>query len=362
MESARIETLLDQGWNLIGQLHQWMSNPSADPYQQDDLVDLIAGLQSFWGKSDDLHLKRLARSSLALEQFFERLCAKKLDIAGESLSDLGSGITALEDLLLEFEATGEEPVISHLDSLLRLEKQASLKYSTDVTRTTIEISTGDEPSRIIVSPNPGELVEARSNSSPIVIPPSHFSDDVETQSERKLTSRPKRIECTLLPVLDRKDVTSFEIPAESLRSLVAEKSSPNEEDDLAAQFPEPKAVLILVESLFYRHLIELALQSAGYDVEAIDPADSKAVFSPTAATPTYRALLVTPSAASQRIDQIRQCCERAGTKVIGLKGSDQDEKFPVELDAAVFKSQPQQLISVLDQLLNSPANLSRKIA
>jgi hypothetical protein len=45
-----------------------------------------------------------------------------------------------------------------------------------------------------------------------------------------------------------------------------------------------------------------------------------------------------------------------------LKAGNTDEPFMVELDAAVPKSRPQQLISVLDQLLNPDSDQPRKIA
>lgn len=360
MESARIETLLDQGWSLIGQLHQWMSIRPQPKHDQDDLVELIAGLQSFWSKADDLDMKRLARSSLILEQFFERLCAQTLEVETEYLEDLSDGITGLEDLLLEFEATGDEPVISHLDALLRLERRTSRKYSIAPTSKTIEISAIDSvPSRALTRVEPSGITSHHTATAPIVIPDVDLMETSERRSGLEMTKAPLRIEQTLVQKSERRGISRL-VVSKTVSSLVADKTEPIAALDSSTMTDQSNSILILLESLFFRHLIELALQSAGYAVEVFDTADSKA--DSQVLILNYRAVLVTPSTASQRIEQIRQSRELGAIKVIGLRATDQHEPFPVDLDACVLKSKPQQLISVLDQLFNPSADFTRRIA
>lgn len=362
MESARIETLLHQGWNLIGQLHQWISNQPDEHQDPDHVVGLIASLQSVWGKADDLEMKRLARRVLALELFFERLFAKKLGVEHEYLKDVSASITGLEDLLLGLEATGAEPDISDLESLVRLERWTSRKYSSNPARKSIEIAVpGNDPSRSIIH---AELIGVHSTGgtkTPIVMRDSDFKEAIQETGELETTPVPKRIDHKLVPRLEQRGVTRFEVQ-ETVRSQVIIESARISDHGHPATTVRSHKILILVESLFYRHLIEMALQSAGYETEAIDPADSESDWATQIPILIYRAILVTPTGASKRIEQIQKSQEMGQTRVIGLNATEQHENFVVELDACVWKSKPQQLISVLEQLFNPSSDFPRKIA
>ena len=126
MDQARIELFLDEGWSLIGRLHQWLARwPEASSDQQ-TIDGLIRGLQAIWATSDDLGVKRLARTSLALEQMLERFYAGTLEFSAERLEDFTKGIGCLQELLLGLEATREEPLFSDLDAILQLERHAHL--------------------------------------------------------------------------------------------------------------------------------------------------------------------------------------------------------------------------------------------
>src|SRR4051812_16172846 len=72
MDQARNELFLDEGWNVIGCLHQWLSKWPQASNDQPCIDSLIGSLQAMWAAADDFGLKRLARTSLALEQMLER--------------------------------------------------------------------------------------------------------------------------------------------------------------------------------------------------------------------------------------------------------------------------------------------------
>jgi hypothetical protein len=357
MEPARIETMLDHGWSLIGQLHHWLSQQRQAHPDRDELIDLICGLQSFWGRVDDLEMKQLARNSLALEQFFERLCAKKLEMSSEHFKDLRAGICSLELLLLEFEATREESAISDLDSLHRLEKRTSRRFSTESTKRTIEIpNTGGVHIRSIILAEPTEQDDSK---SPISVPNTLYLDASEALPRLAMTSFPKRIEQKFVPRLDPFVVTGIETSELLRRSAIADE--PVEiESEVPVSVVESNSILILEESLFYRHLISMALQCAGYDSVALEPLRDEA--SAQDLDLNYRAILVTSSVTIRMHEQIQRSRDASNPFVIGLKANDQDDQFDVELDAIVLKSKPQQLVSVLSQLLKGATDFPRKIA
>jgi hypothetical protein len=363
LELVRFESLLDQGWKLMDLLNRWRMAWPHQSSESDELIEILTGLQIVWVKSDDLALKRIARTSLVLEQFFERLCAKNVPIPVDPFNSLNAVIAGLKDLLLGIEATGEEPGVYDLESLKRVEEFTRQQSSSDRPSRTIEVG----PAVDVVSQPPGSLQTLvltrtpQKDDLPAVLQQS-VAEEVPALRDDRTASHLRRIEQTQVPrvskfIVTRNDLSVVpEVPPKS-----GENHSVTEPETL---IPEPAADLVWVldESLFYRHLIEIALRSAGYPVEVMAPSDVEAFRRSGRTLSPCRAVLVDSSLSVRLSGEITQVREAGGTKIIGLKAGNTDEPFMVELDAAVPKSRPQQLISVLDQLLNPDSDQPRKIA
>ena len=347
MEPARVSTLLDHGWSIVGQLHQWLSTSRHEFHDRDELVVLIRELQTFWGRVDDLELKRFARNTLALEQFFESLCAKRLEVTPGHLDDLQAGIACFEDLLLGFEATGEEPKMTQLDLLSRLEQHPRQQRSSERPTRTIEVDVINHDRQLEAAST--DLIEVPS-PRPIKLP----------QRIANTTRASQRLEQKVVPRIEPFIFTRFENPDVSPPQEVA--ASPLGEQDLEDSVVDSNRVLILEESLFYRHLTQIALRSAGYDTEMPELATGNAIALSEESLVPCGVILVTPFSSWEMASQIQQIRSLRNVKVIGLTGTDPDEAFGVELDACVVKSKPQQLISVLGQLLDPESGHPRKIA
>ena len=440
-DPARIEHLLDHGWFLIGQLHRWLSKWPLESTNRDASIDLIRGLQLLWAKADDLDLKRLARNSLALEQFLERFCARKLEFTSEHLKDMTAGIGSLLDLLLGFEATCEEPALMDVESLQKLERHALQGFLSDEAQTTIEILA-----------NAHDVSTALVRSIPIVMTPAPVpsiaeSRLVQDQFGRSLlamleqfvvkvdetchrlharvladkapyfttTSRLEYLAQSTRELVEQMTHQSLESALEKIDEpserlipwLSLEVSLPRLEDsppllavarsthevlhattleerngaaDNESQSVQelsiveyslsrhrqehanvrPRLVLIVEESLFYRHLIGLALQSAGYESLAVESMASG--LDALGQSPQFCAILVSSTMSPEMSHVIERSRSTQGTKVIGLTMPDPVEFSAVEFDAQVAKSQPAQLIAVLNRLLNSSSDEPRKIA
>ena len=126
MDKARIDIFLDEGWCLIDQLHRWSSKSPETADHGTELIILICDLQKLWSLADDLQLTHLSRTILAIEQIFERVCARSMSLCSERYSDVASGIEGLQELLLGFEATGEEPSSTNIEAIKRIEKWTKL--------------------------------------------------------------------------------------------------------------------------------------------------------------------------------------------------------------------------------------------
>ena len=122
----------------------------------------------------------------------------------------------------------------------------------------------------------------------------------------------------------------------------------------------PKRVLIVEESLFYRQLIGMAVQSAGFEpctaetvAQGIDflkqSCDFKAILIGTLINTEF----------SQAMDRSRIIY---GAKVIGLLASDHDDRDGTGVDERVPRSNPLQLISTLNRVLNEAPDPIRKSA
>ena len=121
MKSVRMEALLKNGRQLVGELRNGLSEQRETPPGPTELVSLIQGLQLFWSRADDLQFKWVARCSLALEQFLESICAKGFIATIEYVREMELAILCLEQMLTELDATGEDPHCPDWESLHRLE-------------------------------------------------------------------------------------------------------------------------------------------------------------------------------------------------------------------------------------------------
>ena len=368
LEPARIESLLDTGWSLISQLRQWFSAWSLGSTDPEGLVDLIRSPQLFWVKADDLGLKRLARNSLALEQFLERYCAGKLELTTEILNDVTAAVGSLQDLLLGFEAMREEPIANDLALLQKLERDTLPGFLSAAAKKTIDVTVvASVPQRQMTTvnhhPNQPELhsrdlhLETVSKTALLGLNPA--IGDTLTASED--TSSPSVSAAWPMAMRHIISVKEFQVAPELID--VSNDALANEVPDAieldSAVVPEPvqealefRRVLIVENSLFYRNLIGMALRSVGYDSDSIQSDSNAFEAVQNERSLEYCAILVGEPVTTEVADAIVRYRTANGTPVIRLMTSDSDETFPFIADESVSKSNPRQLIALLNHLLN----------
>jgi len=362
MEPARIESLLESGWHLIGQLTEWLSAPSQDQSDREYLFEVIRRLQLFWGKADDLSLRRMARNSLVLELFLERICADTLRLTPLSRDDFAGGINSLGKLLRGFESTHTEPEYPDIDLLQRLECQSlqaswsethsarMIEIPMDRAVTAAAVST-EMPPPIVRLPselNQHLLPDANSQAPPSFEPPAtgtfenchQSASDCDLEySFRLLPAPPVR-----LGLPHQGQTISLRVPAD------AEDSNAFPVDNVRASCPETRKVLMVEASLFYRHLFGDVLRTAGYEAIAIEglPGQLEAIESDTDAR--FCAMMIGLPAATEAAQLIQRIRHQLGIHLIGLLTT-QDHRFStVEVDACVLKSHPRHLLDVLERL------------
>ena len=383
LEPARIESLLDHAWRLISQLRQWFAAWSLGSTDHDGLVELIRNLQLFWIKADDLELKRLARNSLAIEQFLERFCAGKLELTSENLNDVTAAVGSLQDLLLGLEAMREEPLITDLASLQKLERDTLKGFWSETSKRTIEVALVANdvahgavtahplPNRLEVVPTPSHprlTSETLFNElKPFVEKSSSASVDLSSSaatgpwpaairhvlSVREFQAAPDLIRISDNSIVDTPPDASIQAGSETI--------DVPESVEEAIEF---RRVLIIEDSLFYRNLIGMALRSVGYDSDSIksDANDFARIQNERASG--YCAILIGEPVTPEIADKVMSCRTSNGVPVIRLMTSDNDQSFPFTVDASVTKSNPRQLIAALNHLLNPTSSviLSRREA
>ena len=441
MDQARIEFLLDDGWVLVNRLHQWLAAFPQGLNDRNALAELIGGLQRLWSVADDLRLKRLARVTLGLEQLFERLCARNLDFSTEEMQNvITSNVSGLQGMLLELEATREEPEILELNSLARLERfvlqpvrhhsepvtsliETSSLHFDDSQTTTISFETAvglsdDERSVVIAEtcdrPHVDqawlELLEQFVVQIDATCHRLHERMVADELPYATTTSRLEHLAATTrelvervvfrpqldlaAPMLDRMETAvSLMIPEHSLPQLMtvevisevnrvgnestfdtivapatligstdetsvdgAPLVTPNLQELVKIQLA-PRRVLVVEESLFYRHLICLAAQSASYETHAVESIEQGV--SALEQSSNFQAILIGSAITPEMAQAIEQHRQSHGLKVIGLKGSEQTQLAADGVDDQVARSQPHQLISVLDRLLEDSSSDKR---
>jgi chemotaxis protein histidine kinase CheA len=432
MDQARIDIFLDEGWCLIDQLHRWSSRTSVESDDRALLIELIRELQKLWAMADDLQLSRLSRTILAIEQFLERICARSLAFNSERFHEVASGIEGLQDLLLGYEATREEPSYANLDSLLRIEQSAqqatgneddkpaadmnaivsvfesarndSASNSTMIPRADScgELSISQTP----VDPQKVELLDqftaklddtcrrlhARvlADEAPYVTTTSrleHLAEETRLLAEemireaRLMRSPPTQPHFENPPhiftVTAARTASTIEdlsrpplvlpvepsvIAAPQLQRLtsITEASSQNVDPPVATVRANGLRILIVEESLFYRHLLGIAVQSAGYEPQIAESVARGLEM--LQQTTELSALLVGSTLSPAMVCEIARRRRSSPIKVIGMTLPGH-EKVPVpDLDARISKMHPQQLIAVLDKLLFEALEQTRKSA
>ncbi|WP_010582777.1 response regulator [Schlesneria paludicola] len=108
-------------------------------------------------------------------------------------------------------------------------------------------------------------------------------------------------------------------------------------------------ILIVEESLFYRHLICMAVQSAGFEpcmaesaaqaLEILEPSDE------------FSAILIGETVSASLAQLIADRRQSRGLKVIGLTQTDRSSQEMGGVDGHVLRTQPQQLVMILNRLL-----------
>ena len=362
MEPARIESLLESGWHLIGQLTEWLSAPPPDLSDRLRLFEIIRRLQHFWSKADDLNLRRIARNSLVLELFLERICAETLELTPLNGDDLASGINSLGILLRGFESTHVEPEFPDIDLLQRLECQSlQASWSQAQPARTIEIPAGVMVVAPAVSAGmPLPIVRLASERNQhlrldenLQASPSYDLTQFATiedfrasdtgyddeSSRRLLPGPPVRLR---LPHHGQ----SIALPA----PVVVDDSHPCHVENVRASFPETRKVLMVEASLFYRHLFGDVLRTAGYEAVAIEGLAGQLEAIESDADSSFCAIMIGLPAATEAAQIIQRIRHQLGIHLIGLLTT-QDHRFStVEVDACVLKSHPRHLLDVLERL------------
>ncbi len=438
-DQTRIESFLDDGWLVIGQLHQWLLQRPVASQDQTALEPLIRGLQTIWANADDLGLKGLARVSLAVEQVLERQCAGNLELDTQRRRDLTSGVGCLQDLLLGYEATREEQQIVDLETLSRLERYSAqplwvdaspmhvvqtvvpLPLKTDVeeelvpegfvhelinpellvmleqfveklddtshrlharmladeapyTTTTSRLEHLAQATRDVVWQirRPQQVTRAfvlesplQSAEMPLANDDSSLSDVSETQmsvAESLIVSgetasfdveHPIAEEVELREELFLADFSSSQFPSEL-------KETEHSESTVFESGLKSRQILIVEESLFYRHLISMAVQSAGYDPHT---AESVGVgMDLLKRSQEFGVIVVGSDISSSPLQSIESYRSDNGTKVVQLTSSKSNRAALPCADYCIEKSHPQKLLAILDTLFNGPESDVRKSA
>jgi CheY-like chemotaxis protein len=439
MDQAHIESFLDDGWCLIGQLHQWMSRWPQVPSDRASLIDLINGLQSLWGTADDLGLTRLSRISLALEQVFERFCARNLEVTNARLADVTAGVGSLQELLLGLEATREQPDFTDLAVLQRLEHHALQPKWRARDESIVVLESAAPPASVAppvevsstpIAKIPQQQLQHELSASPLWSAPPLLMmleqfvvklDDTCHQLHARMvadetpyvttTSRlehlaqmtrqlvdqiGQQVRSTGSPQADGSSAEQIEFPAAGKPPRLVDMSTaavdlrPStfdarptpicrdeteaetglsiadfavgpRESELVHSGLRPQRVLMIEESLFYRHLIGLAVQSAGYEFHSADSVTRG--LEVLDMSPDWSAILVGATVSAEIASVIQHLRQKNSVKVIGLTTSNYTGHDAAgDVDAMVSKSHPQELIAILNRLCQDRTGDTRKSA
>jgi CheY-like chemotaxis protein len=435
MDLARIEFFLDDGWCLIGEVHQWLSRSSSGPLDTLAANQLIHGLQKMWSAANDLGASQIARTSLALELMLERFCAGTLEFSVERLEDFTRGVGCLQEMLLGLEATREEPNCPDLEALQRIERhthEANWAIHTEITDTPREIpletfaASGDVESADDSSeqPQPDSLPGeegVKSIERTLLRMLEQFViklDDICQQLHSRMmadqtpyvttTSRLEHLAQVTRGLVDQMlhqpgytttgdfdlardfpeasaasdDLTpqlivapqsdefeSIEIAPSAFAAEMdkisrdLEEMLPDElfDDEIAAvatsPYPEfqPKShqVLIVEESLFYRHLLKTSVAAAGHEARTCNSVSE--AFAALEESHDYLVALIDASTEPETVQSIKRLGLSTGIRIVGLTTPSSSPGHQEIFDDCVSKAHPQKLIDVLQRILDDAA-------
>lgn len=440
MDCTRLEFFLDDGWKLIGQVHQWLSALPESMRDRGQIDGLIRGLQSIWSNADDLEISRIARASLAIEQVLERVFAESMEFSSDLAIDLTDGTRCLQELLLGLEATREEPEFPDLGAVIRLERRISSvvwenreEIADACQENFVEVPEGIQQSEAIAGEikrdeSVAESIDLDSHShctdktllgmleqfvaklddtcqrlhARMLTDETHYVsttsrlehlsqvtrelvDQIICQAVPSLTSI-KEVQTELNDVLAMASALNAQVQTPVAEPIVQIQPSPYsvELNKLTEEFERllpstllntgvsptsnlesddaesgRRRVLIVEQSIFYRHLIASAVQSAGF--EPVIRETFAFVEKVLEDSSGIAAILMSPSDAAIAPGTIALIRSTQRIKLIGMKAN-QEQVDSIELfDACVVRSRPLELIAALERLLcssGSPIRMS----
>lgn len=109
-------------------------------------------------------------------------------------------------------------------------------------------------------------------------------------------------------------------------------------------------VLVVEESLFYRHLICMAVQSAGFEPSMAESVGQGLQL--LEQSHDFSAILISEIISADLAQLIADRRQTDGLKVVGLTQTDRSSQVMEGVDGHVVRTQPQQLVQILSILLN----------
>lgn len=119
-------------------------------------------------------------------------------------------------------------------------------------------------------------------------------------------------------------------------------------------------ILVVEESLFYRHFIRIALETAGY--EPVVPETIEEGRKHLDSATNFCAILASAKTAAILSDALNKARHRQGVKTVLLTTASNSESVACEFDDRVSVSHPQRLIAAIERLLGQSPNESRRPA
>ena len=449
-DQSKVDSFLDRSWDLVAQLHQWLSKSATDEVTRLVMVDLIGDLQSVWTSADDLQLNRIARLSLSLEQLLERICAQNLIVSDRSFSIATEAISNLQDMLLSYEATRDQPDFPDPTLIRRIERYLA-EPCWSVPELDLPFECVEEFNQAIDSNNEIDFEECHCSTSEIIeeVQSEALSDQnllimlagfvnkiddtchqlhvrmvadetpyVSTtsrlehlaQSTRDLVNQllhehPAGTTSTIPQAEDLQptetlqqsahfpELSSFRLPTaeETQQTLHAktsvtlqrideehdtstnrlsapakqtsaansspEKVSPEQpklEPKQTPSLPKVRRILILDQSHFYRQLIEMAVESAGFQSRTSD--FNEPMLQELTSTAGFDAVIVGPESNEKFVLAIDHHRKNHGTKVIRMTATGGAQPDLPIADETISRSNPPHMIAALNRMFNSTSD------
>ena len=423
-DQSKVDSFLDRSWDLVAQLHQWLSKSATDEVTRLVMVDLIGDLQSVWTSADDLQLNRIARLSLSLEQLLERICAQNLIVSDRSFSIATEAISNLQDMLLSYEATRDQPDFPDPTLIRRIERYLA-EPCWSVPELDLPFECVEEFNQAIDSNNEIDFEECHCSTSEIIeevqsealsdqnllIMLAGFVNKIDdtchqlhvrmVADETPYVSTTSRLEHLAQSTRDLVNQLLHEHPAGTTSTIPqAEDLQPTETLQQSAHFPElssfrlPTAeetqqtlhaktsvtlqrideehdtstnrlsapakqtkvrrILILDQSHFYRKLIEMAVESAGFQSRTSD--FNEPMLQELTSTAGFDAVIVGPESNEKFVLAIDHHRKNHGTKVIRMTATGGAQPDLPIADETISRSNPPHMIAALNRMFNSTSD------